>query len=58
MKADKRYESIRQQSELQQSTVGASKIAASPATVYRKREKCRLEAMRRCDDDLKDAQAI
>ena len=56
--ADRRFTSIRQQSDLQRSTVGAKNISASPATVLRKREQCRLEALERCDKKLNDAKAI
>jgi len=58
VKADRRLTSIRQQSDLQQSTVGKQNIAASPATVHRKREQCRLTALRRCEDELTRAKAI
>ena len=55
MQADTRFTSIRQQSDLQSSTVGAKNIAVSPATVYRRREQCRKDALQRCDNDLKEA---
>ena len=56
--ADRRLVSIRQQSDLQKSTVGEKKIYASPATVYRKREQCRLEALKKCEEELRLAKAV
>ena len=56
--ADRRLVSIRQQSDLQKSTVGEKKIYASPATVYRKREQCRLEALKKCEGELRLAKAV
>ena len=44
--------SIRQQSELQRSTVGKKYISASPATVFRNREQFRLEALKKCEKEL------
>ena len=58
MQADTRFTSIRQQSDLQSSTVGAENTAVSPATVYRRREQCRKNALQRCDNDLKEAAAM
>ena len=58
IQADRLFTSIRQQSDFQKSTVGENNIAASSATVYRKREQCRLDALRRCEDDLRQASAI
>ena len=58
IQADRRFTSIRQQSDLQKSTVGENNIAASPATVYRKREQCRLDALHQYEDDLRQASAI
>ena len=58
VKADRRLTSIRQQSDLQQSTVGKNNISASPATVYRKREQFRLIALKQCEDTLLSARAI
>ena len=57
-KADRRLISIRQQSELQRSTVGDKRISASPATVYRKREQCRIEALSKCVEELRNTKAI
>ena len=56
--ADRRLVSIRQQSDLQKSTVGKKKISASPATVYRKREQCRLEAVKKREEELRLAKAV
>ena len=42
---------IRQQSELQRSTVGEKFVSASPATVFRKREQFLLEALK-CEKEL------
>ena len=47
-KVDQRLISIRQQLELQQSTVGDKHISASPATVYGKREQYDIEALSKC----------
>ena len=49
--------SIRQQSELQRSTDGKYSTA-SPATVFRKREQFRLEALKKCEKELGRAAAI
>ena len=57
-KADRRLISIRQQSELQRSTVGDKRISASPATVNRKREQCRIEAWSKCVEELRNTKAI
>ena len=57
-KADQRLMSIRQQSELQRSTVGEKYTSASPATVFRKREHFRLEALKKCKKELGRAAAI
>ena len=50
--------SIRLQSELQRSTVGEKYISALPATVFRKREQFRLEALKKCEKELGRAAAI
>ena len=50
--------SIRQQSELQRSMVGEKYISASPATVFRKREQFRLEALKKCEKEPSRAAAI
>ena len=57
-KADQRLMSIRQQSKLQRSTVGERSISASPTTVYQKREQGRKEALNKCEEDLRNAEAI
>ena len=57
-KADQRLMSIRQQSELQRSTVGEKCISASPATVFRKPGQFRLEALKKCEKELGRAAAI
>ena len=57
-KANRRLISIRQQSELQRSTVGDKRISASPATVYRKRKQCRIEALSKCVEELRNTKAI
>ena len=44
---DRRLTSIRQQSDKLLSVVNTEKIAASPTTIFRKREQCRLKALRR-----------
>ena len=56
--ADRRLTSIRQQSDQLLSVVGSEKIAASPSTIFRKREQCRLKALRRCEADLNKADAL
>ena len=57
-KADRRLISIRHQSELQRSTVGKKNISASPVTVFWKREQSRQRALRKCEEDLKNAKAF
>ena len=57
-KADRRLTSTRHQSDLQLSTVGETNISASPATVYRKREQCRLETLEKWKEELGHAKAI
>ena len=57
-KADRRLIPIRQQSELQRSTVGDKRTSASPATVYRKREQCRIESLSKCEEELTNTNAI
>ena len=39
------------------SVVGSEKTAASPSTIFSKREQCRLKALRRCKADLNKADA-
>ena len=56
--ADHRLMSIRQQSELQRSTVGENDLSASPAPIFRKREQFRLEALKKCEKELGRAAAI
>ena len=56
--ADRRLTSIRQQSDQLLAVVGSEKIAASPSTIFRKREQCRLKAFRRCEADLNKADAL
>ena len=55
---DRRLTSIRQQSDQLLSVSGSEKIAASPSTIFRKREQCRLKALRRCKADLNKADAL
>ena len=38
--------------------MGSEKIAASPSTIFSKREQCRLKALRRCEADLNKADAL
>ena len=38
--------------------MGSEKIAASPSTIFCKREQCRLKALRRCKPDLYKADAL
>ena len=56
--ADRRLTSIRQQSDQLLSVVSSEKIAASPSTIFCKREQCRLKALRRCEADLNKADAL
>ena len=56
--ADRRLTSIRQQSDQILSVVGSENIAASPSTIFCKREQCRLKALRRCKADLNKADAL
>ena len=56
--ADRRLTSIRQQSDQLLSVVGSEEIAASPSTIFCKREQCRLKALRRCKADLNKADAL
>ena len=56
--ADRRLISIRQQSELQRSTVAEKSISASTTTAYRKREQCRKEALNKCEEEQRNAKTI
>ena len=55
---DRRLTSIHQQSDQFLSVSGSEKIAASPSTIFRKREQCRLKALQRCKADLNKADAL
>ena len=56
--ADRRLVSIQQQSEMQKCTVVEGSISASPITVFQKREQFRLEALKRCEEELRHTTAI
>ena len=56
--ADRRLTSIRQQYDQLLAVVGSEKIVALPSTIFRKREQCRLKALRRCEADLNQADAL
>ena len=56
---DRRLTSIRQQSDqLLSAFDGCKKIATSPATVFRRREKCGMKALENCEADLSAATAL
>ena len=56
--ADRRMASIRQQSDQLQSVIDRKKIAASPATVYRRREEVRMKALANSENILNTESAI
>ena len=55
--ADRRHTSIRQQSDQILAVVGGS-IAASPATVYRRREEARLFSLKECESAISESEFL
>ena len=55
--ADRRHTSIRQRSDQLLAVVGGS-IAASPATVYRRREEARLFSLKECESAISEYQSF
>ena len=56
--ADQRMTSIRQQADQLQTVIGKRNIAASPATVYRRRQEMRMKALAQSESSSKAAQAV
>ncbi|CAK8684380.1 unnamed protein product [Clavelina lepadiformis] len=57
MLADRRMTSIRQHSD-QLRSLAREKIAASPTTIFRRREKVRMKALERCQLEIKSCSAM
>jgi len=56
--ADRRLTTIRQQSDQLLAVIGKNQVAASPATIYRHREKERMKALANCEAALNATDAI